>query len=73
MLALSQTCLASEPSYVLLPCMEMMVGKGREVVFLQFKLFLKYWMTFDWEIKQMLLLAAQLEADVRAHTCLNAG
>lgn len=59
MLVLSQTYLTSEPSYVL-QCMEMMVGKGREVVFLKFTLFLKYWMTFDSEIKWMFLLASQL-------------
>lgn len=44
--------------------------------FSKVKLFLNYWMTFGSEIKQMLLLASQPEADVcspvRAHTGVNA-
>lgn len=43
--------------------------------FSEVKLFLNYWVTFGSEIKQMLLLASQPEADVcsrvRAHTGVN--
>lgn len=53
---LSQTCLRSELSYIL-HWLEMMVEKGQEIVFLKFRLFPKCWMSFDLEIKQVLLPA----------------
>jgi len=45
----------------------MMVGNGWEAVFQKFWLFPKYWMGFDLEIKQILLLASQLQAVVSSY------